>query len=69
MEPTRHLAFSERGWLVKTLWQEKELYASYKLRHQVYSDLLGWVPKSKDELEIDSYDSWATSIGIFSGKG
>jgi acyl homoserine lactone synthase len=45
------------------------LTASYALRHKVYAEALKWVPTSVDELEVDAYDDWGTSLGVFSEIG
>ncbi|HMI38728.1 MAG TPA: acyl-homoserine-lactone synthase, partial [Nitrospiraceae bacterium] len=65
LEESRPIEFQEDRLLVKTLSDEQDLRASYHLRHQVFADRLQWVAKSNDELEVDSYDAFATSIGLF----
>lgn len=67
MEETRKVEFWEDNLLIKTLLGEEELRASYRLRHQVFADRLRWVARSSEELEVDTYDAFATSIGIFDG--
>ena len=61
----RILVFQEDGLLVRTLCEEEELKASYRLRHQVFADRLRWVAPSLDGIEIDSYDAFSTSVGLF----
>jgi acyl homoserine lactone synthase len=65
LEESRPIEFLESGLLVKTLADEQDLSASYQLRHQVFADRLQWVAKSADGLEVDSYDAFATSVGLF----
>lgn len=65
MEETRSVKFWEDNLLVKTLSGEDELRASFRLRHQVFADRLRWVPGNPEELEVDSYDAFATSVGLF----
>ena len=62
---SRPIEFQEEGLLVKTLSAEQDLHASYRLRHQVFADRLEWVAKSEDGLEVDAYDAFATSVGLF----
>lgn len=62
---SRPIEFQEEGLLVKTLSAEQDLNASYRLRHQVFADRLEWVAKSEDGLEVDAYDAFATSVGLF----
>ena len=65
MEDNRRVEFWEDNLLIKTLSDEEDLRASYRLRHQVFADRLRWVARSPEELEVDSYDSFATSVGLF----
>ena len=65
MEEARKIAFWENDLLIKTLSGDEELRAAYRLRHQVFADRLRWVERNPEELEIDVYDSFATSVGIF----
>ena len=65
LEESQPIEFLESGLLVKTLSDEKDLSASYRLRHQVFADRLQWVAKSADDLEVDMYDTFATSVGLF----
>ena len=69
MVALQNIGFQEGEFLVKTLRQPVELEEAYRLRHKVFSQNLKWVPSSEDELEMDSYDSLATSIGLLSGSG
>lgn len=65
LQEIRPIAFSDGGLLVKTLTEQEELRASYRLRHQVFAERLQWVPRSSDGLEVDSYDAFASSVGLF----
>jgi acyl homoserine lactone synthase len=65
LEESRPIEFWEDRLLVKTLSAEQDLSAAYHLRHQVFADRLQWVTKCDDELEIDAYDAFATSVGLF----
>lgn len=69
IEGLKDIRFYEGDLLVKTLTNEHELMASYGLRHKVYAEALKWVPSSIDELEVDAYDAWGTSLGVFSEIG
>lgn len=65
MEETRSIEFCEDELHVRTLVSEEELNASYRLRHQVFAERLQWVEKSEDGIEVDPYDVFATSVGLF----
>src|SRR4030095_2183924 len=65
MEETRPVVFCEQGLHVRTLVTKEDLSASYRLRHQVFAERLQWVDKSDDGIEVDSYDVFATSVGLF----
>ena len=65
----KDIHFYEGSLLVKSLTDEYELSASYALRHKVYAETLKWVPTSVDGLEVDAYDAWGTSLGVFSEIG
>ncbi len=65
----KKLAFSEGELVVKTLETEEELRQSYALRHRVFAERLQWVPETEHRLESDVYDTWSTSIGVFSEWG
>ncbi len=65
LEESRSIEFQEDRLLVKTLSEEQDLSASYHLRHQVFAERLQWVEKRHDGLEVDAYDAFATSVGLF----
>jgi acyl homoserine lactone synthase len=64
----RLLHFHEQGYCVRTIGDEKELKQAYRLRHRVFREELGWLRASPAGLDIDKYDDWATSLGIFSSQ-
>lgn len=68
MLTAQSLAFCEGEFVVKTL-EGAELEQSYRLRHRVYAENLKWVPYSSDQCDIDIYDSWADSVGLFHREG
>lgn len=69
MQRWRKIAFYEGRFLIKTLTEQQDLVEAYRLRHKVFADRLQWVPASPIELEIDPYDAWATSVGLFIDNG
>lgn len=68
MEAIRDIEFREGEFVIKTLCGE-ELEQSYRLRHRVFAESLGWVPLSSDGREIDLYDLWGTTIGLVRDDG
>jgi acyl homoserine lactone synthase len=54
----------EGGFTLKTLEGDDEKSQAYCLRHRVFSEELGWVPRTTDQRETDAYDSHAVPIGI-----
>ncbi len=69
MQATKGVEFCEGELLVKTLCSDEELREAYRLRHKVFAERLRWVPPSPDQMEVDGYDAWATSVGLFMGSG
>ncbi len=67
VEEGRRVEFREDDLCVRTLSREDELRASYRLRHQVFAERLQWVPTSADGVEVDPYDAFAVSVGLFDG--
>jgi len=67
-QESRQIAFYEGELLVKALESEEEFRQAYHLRHRVFAEKLRWVPERNDQLESDIYDSWSTSIGLFSNQ-
>lgn len=61
----RGVAFCEGEFVVKTLEAREELTQAYRLRHQVFAEKLKWVPQTEDGQEMDMYDLWGVTIGVF----
>jgi acyl homoserine lactone synthase len=68
IQEARQISFCEGEFLVKTLESEEELRQAYHLRHRVFAEKLKWVPERNNQLESDVYDTWSTSIGLFSNQ-
>ena len=65
----REVAFYEGEFLVKTLKTKEEMTQAYQLRHRVFAEQLKWVPESEDRREIDMYDLWGVTLGVFGEDG
>ena len=65
----RGIAFYEDDLLVRTLKGEADMIQAYRLRHRVFAERLQWVARNPNELEYDTYDAFATSVGLFDGGG
>jgi acyl homoserine lactone synthase len=65
LDESRPIAFQEDTFTVRTLAGDRDLRASYALRHQVFAQRLHWVEPSPDGIEVDAYDAFATSVGLF----
>jgi N-acyl-L-homoserine lactone synthetase len=63
------IVFYEDDLLVRTLKGEADMIQAYSLRHRVFAERLQWVARSPDELEYDTYDAFATAVGLFDGGG
>lgn len=63
------IAFYEDELLVRTLKGEADMLQAYRLRHRVFAERLQWVARNHDELEFDTYDAFATSVGLFDAGG
>jgi acyl homoserine lactone synthase len=61
----RGITFYEGEFLVKTLEGKAELTKAYQLRHKVFAETLCWVPPTEDGQEMDMYDLWAVTVGLF----
>jgi acyl homoserine lactone synthase len=61
----RDIFFQEAGFVIKSIFSADERTQAYKLRHRIYCDELGWVPRSDSLIEIDQYDSHTAFIGVF----
>lgn len=68
LSPIVHLSvpnkYSINGYEAHVVKSDDMLNAVYKLRHEVYSEELNWVPSSQDGLEIDSFDSYSTHFSV-----
>lgn len=69
MEGVKSIEFREGEMLVKTLHHESDLKLASRLRHRVFAEQLGWVPCTRDGMEIDMYDLWGTMVGLFHRDG
>ncbi len=65
----RGVAFCEGEFLVKTLEGKAELTQAYRLRHRVFAETLQWVPPTDDGQEMDMYDLWGVTVGLFHYDG
>lgn len=61
--------FYEGDFLVKTLETKEEMTKAYQLRHRVFAEQLKWVPQTEDRQEMDMYDLWGVTVGLFGGDG
>jgi N-acyl-L-homoserine lactone synthetase len=65
IQPARNIFIREPGFVMKNLVSEDEKVQAYHLRYRIFCEELGWVPQSGSLLEIDEYDKYTTSLGIF----
>ena len=63
------IAFYEGGFFIKTLKEGADLQQAYRLRHRVFAETLQWVPPTEDGKEMDMYDLWGVTIGLFGYDG
>jgi acyl homoserine lactone synthase len=63
------IEFHEGEFLVRTLNNESDLQQAYRLRHRVFAETLGWVPATEDGMEMDMYDLWGVTVGLFARDG
>nr|EDZ37921.1 MAG: autoinducer biosynthetic protein/LuxI-type quorum sensing regulator [Leptospirillum sp. Group II '5-way CG'] len=63
------VCFVEDDLCVREIEEKKDHLKAYHLRHKVYCEILRWVEASPDELEIDRYDFFSTSLGVFEPSG
>jgi acyl homoserine lactone synthase len=57
--------FLDQELRTKALMTKEEKDAAYHLRHQVFAEELGWVPRNENAREMDAYDGNCTMIGLF----
>ncbi len=62
---TQGMVIREAGFVLKNLVSEDEKIQAYRLRHRIFCEELGWLPRSRSLLETDEYDKYTTSLGIF----
>jgi acyl homoserine lactone synthase len=65
----RGVAFYEGEFLIKTLKEEADLKQAYRLRHRDFAETLRWVPPTEDGQEMDIYDLWGQTVGLFGYDG
>jgi N-acyl-L-homoserine lactone synthetase len=67
----RHLYYGKRknvsnsGIKAKNIVSCNEIEQAYRLRHEVFSKELTWVPAASDGREVDAYDENAEHFGVF----
>ena len=61
--------FIEDDLFIREIEKKQDHLKAYRLRHKVYCEFLHWVEPSPDELEIDRYDFFSTSMGVFETGG
>jgi acyl homoserine lactone synthase len=64
-----HIEFCEEDFIIKTLETKEEMTQAYRLRHRVFAEQLKWVPASEDQQELDMYDLWGVTVGVFAADG
>ncbi|OPY68170.1 MAG: Autoinducer synthetase [Syntrophorhabdaceae bacterium PtaU1.Bin034] len=63
--PVRDIFIRESGYIMKSLVSQDEKIQAYRLRYRIFYEELAWVPRSGSLLEIDEYDKYTASLGIF----
>lgn len=58
--------FIEDGFCIREIEKKQDYLQAFKLRHKIYCEFLKWVESSPDGLEMDRYDFFSTSLGVFS---
>lgn len=61
----RIVKFFEGNFLIKTVETREEMIQAYQLRHRVFAEQLRWVPETEDGQEMDMYDLWGVTVGLF----
>lgn len=62
------MIFCENNFVVKELSSAEEHETAFRLRYEVFCEELRWVPASLSRLDVDAYDEFAHSLGIFNEK-
>ena len=65
VERNSNVCVEEGGYISKNITELSDIDQSYRLRHQIFCQELGWVPETPDEKEIDEYDLYAIPFGVF----
>ena len=65
----RTVNFYEADYSIRSIQSEEDRLQAYRLRHLIFSEMLGWVPPSPTGLEIDRYDQAAKTVGLFADSG
>ncbi len=68
-QAVHNIVFTDGEFLVKTIDTKDEMVKAYQLRHRVFAEQLKWVPESEDKQEMDMYDLWAVTVGVFGKDG
>ncbi len=63
------IQFGEGKYCVRSITRTEDQIQAYTLRHHVFSQTLKWVPASKNGLDVDPYDLFAMTLGLFSEFG
>ncbi|HEX2965043.1 MAG TPA: acyl-homoserine-lactone synthase [Syntrophorhabdaceae bacterium] len=64
----RNIFIREGDFTVKNLTNDDEKTEAYRLRHRIFAEELGWVPRSRTLMERDNYDRNAVDLGVFDGR-
>src|SRR6266566_1733563 len=65
----RTVNFYETDYGIRSIECENDRLKAFRLRHRIFSEMLGWVPANPSGLEIDRYDHSAKMVGLFSDTG
>jgi N-acyl-L-homoserine lactone synthetase len=65
----RTVNFYEADYSIRSIQCEEDRLKAFRLRHQIFNEMLEWVPPSPSRLEIDRYDQSAKTVGLFSESG
>lgn len=64
-----NIVFTEGEFFVKTIETHDEMVKAYRLRHRVFAEQLKWVAETEDRQEMDMYDLWGVTVGVFGRDG
>ncbi len=68
-QSVHNIVFTEDDFFVKTIETEDEMVMAYQLRHRVFAERLKWVAETEDGKEMDMYDLWGITVGVFGHDG